>query len=376
MEQAGFITVYRLSCSMLRLSKIVLTHFKNYPAASFEFPQRVTGICGLNGRGKTNLLDAIYYCCFTKSYFSNSEQLNVCFGKEGFRIEAWFANNIQPLKVVCVSRGSGKKEILLNDIAYEKLSQHIGLLPAVIVAPDDIEVITGGSEERRKLIDTILCQLDATYLQQLMLYNKVLLQRNSLLKQMAERGKDDEALLQILDAQLITPANYVFNARKKFTDKLIPLVQQFYQQIAECNELVAVQYESKLLHQPFEQLLLQMRERDKYLQRSNTGIHKDDLSFMLNGQPFKTIASQGQRKSLLFAVKLAEYELMRQGKGFAPILLLDDVFEKLDEKRMHNLLQWVCLQNDGPVFITDTHRERLEKAFHNLAVEAHIIELN
>lgn len=231
MRQAGFITVYRLSCIMLRLNKIVLTHFKNYPAASFEFPQRVTGICGLNGRGKTNLLDAIYYCCFTKSYFSNSEQLNVCFGKEGFRMEAWFTNAAQPLKVVCISRGNGKKEILLNDIAYEKLSQHIGLLPAVIVAPDDIEVITGGSEERRKLIDTILCQLDATYLQQLMLYNKVLLQRNSLLKQMAEKGKDDEALLQILDAQLIAPGNYVFAARKKFTDKLIPLVQQFYQQL-------------------------------------------------------------------------------------------------------------------------------------------------
>ncbi|RYY71455.1 MAG: DNA replication and repair protein RecF [Chitinophagaceae bacterium] len=360
---------------MLRLSKIALTHFKNYEFESFDFTARVTGICGLNGMGKTNLLDAIYYCCFTKSYFTSSDQLNIGFGKEGFRLEGNFANNADALKVVCINRGTGKKEFYLNDVPYEKLSKHIGLLPTVMIAPDDIEIITGGSEERRKLLDTIICQLDPEYLQQLMIYNKVLQQRNSLLKQFAERNSNDEALLQILDDQLTAPGNYVYEKRRSFTQQLIPLVQGFYKQIAENDEQVHISYVSKLSQQNFTQLLLQNRDRDRYLQRTNGGIHKDDLIFELNGQPFKSIASQGQRKSLLFAIKLAEYEIMRKGKGYPPLLLLDDVFEKLDDSRMKNLLNWVCNQNEGQVFITDTHRERLEKAFEVLRVDGQIIEL-
>ncbi|RYD79655.1 MAG: DNA replication and repair protein RecF [Sphingobacteriales bacterium] len=360
---------------MLRLSRISLTHFKNYEFESFGFTSRVTGICGLNGKGKTNLLDAIFYCCFTKSYFTSSDQLNVCFGKDGFRLEGHFANEQDELKVVCINRGTGKKEFYLNDVQYEKLSKHIGLLPTVMIAPDDIEIITGGSEERRKLIDAIICQLDAVYLQQLMIYNKVLQQRNGLLKQFAEKGKTEETLLQILDDQLIPPGNYVFERRKKFTAQLIPLVQDFYKQIAENEEQIHISYESKLFSQSFDQLLTQNRDKDRFSQRTNAGIHKDDIVFELNGQPFKSIASQGQRKSLLFAIKLAEYEVMRMGKGFAPLLLLDDVFEKLDDNRMKNLLNWVCNQNEGQVFITDTHRERLEKAFEQLNVDGQIIEL-
>jgi DNA replication and repair protein RecF len=360
---------------MLRLSKIAITHFKNYDFTSFDFTSRVIGICGLNGKGKTNLLDAIYYCCFTKSYFTSGDQLNIGFGKEGFRLEGNFANETTALKVVAINRGTGKKEFYLNDVPYEKLSKHIGLLPTVMIAPDDIDIITGGSEERRKLIDAIICQLDADYLQQLMIYNRVLLQRNSLLKQFAEKGSNDEALLQILDDQLIAPGNYVFEKRKQFTQQLIPLVQNFYNQIAENEEQVRISYESKLFQQSFGQLLLQNRDRDRYLQRTNAGIHKDDLLFGLNDHSFKSIASQGQRKSLLFAIKLAEYEVMRLGKGFAPLLLLDDVFEKLDDNRMKNMLNWVCNQNEGQVFITDTHRERLENAFKVLEVDGQVIEL-
>lgn len=360
---------------MLRLSKISLTHFKNYEFESFDFTSRVTGICGLNGKGKTNLLDAIFYCCFTKSYFTSSDQLAVGFGKEGFRLEGYFTNNEESLKVVCINRGIGKKEFYLNDVQYEKLSRHIGLLPTVMIAPDDIEIITGGSEERRKLIDAIICQLDAVYLQQLMIYNKVLQQRNSLLKQFAENGKTDETLLQILDDQLTAPGNYVFDKRKIFTEQLIPMVQNFYKQIAENEEQIKISYESKLFKQNFDQLLMQNRDKDRFTQRTNAGVHKDDIVFELNGQPFKSIASQGQRKSLLFAIKLAEYEVMRLGKGFAPLLLLDDVFEKLDDNRMKNLLHWVCNKNEGQVFITDTHRDRLEKAFEVLAVNGQIIEL-
>lgn len=360
---------------MLRLSKISLTHFKNYDFKSFDFSRQVVGICGLNGMGKTNLLDSIYYCCFTKSYFTASDQLNTGFGKEGFRLEASFEKNEHKEKVLCINRGVGKKEFSVNDMLYQRLASHIGLLPAVMIAPDDIEIITGGGEGRRKMIDTIICQLDAEYLQQLILYNKVLLQRNSLLKQFAESRQRNEALLEIMDLQLVQPGNFVFEKRREFVQQFIPMLQEFYGQIADQKETVQAQYVSSLQQTSFARLLQQNRERDGYLQRTSAGPHKDDLIFDLNGQPFKTIASQGQRKSLLFALKLAEYSYIRQHKGFAPLLLLDDVFEKLDARRMHNLLHWVCKENEGQVFITDTHRERLELAFAQLGVLAQIIEL-
>lgn len=367
---------FTLSCIlMLQLQSIKITQFKNYDFTSFDFDERVIGICGLNGKGKTNLLDAIYYCCFTKSYFNNTDALNVGFGKDGFRLEASFLNNNIAQKLVCIHRGTSKKELYLNDVLYEKLAQHIGLMPAVMIAPDDVDIITGGSEGRRKLIDAILCQLDAVYLQQLMMYNKVLAQRNGLLKQFSERGSFDEALLEILNEQLTAPGNYVFNKRTSFAEAYVPLVQNFYQQIANNQELVSIRYESKLLRFSLDDLLKQNLDRDRYLQRTNAGVHKDDWLFELNEQPFKNIASQGQRKSLLFALKLAEYEIIKTNKGFAPILLLDDVFEKLDENRMKNLLHWVCNENEGQVFITDTHKERLQFAFEQLQVNGQIIEL-
>lgn len=365
-----------VSCiSMLRLTKIALTQFKNYDLSSFDINERVIGICGLNGRGKTNLIDAIYYCCFTKSYFSKTDGLNIRFDKDGFRLESFFELGGNAQKIVCIHRTMGKKELLLNDVPYEKLSQHIGRFPVVIIAPDDIELITGGSEERRKFIDTVLSQMDGNYLQQLIQYNKVLLQRNSLLKRFAEQGKTDWPLLEVIDEQLIKPGNFIYSKRKFFAGQLIPLVQKFYAQIADNNEQISLQYDSRLNENSFESLLNSFREKDFILQRSNAGIHRDDIGMQLNGQPFKTTASQGQRKSLLFALKLAEFELLKKNKGFAPLLLLDDVFEKLDDNRMRQLLHWVCNENEGQVFITDTHRERLESALNGLNTKFQIIEL-
>ncbi len=360
---------------MLSLQQISLTHFKNYALRTFQFAGQVIGICGLNGKGKTNLLDAIYYSCFTKSYFSASDALTIGFNKEGFRLEAQFSRNDQPQEVICIHRGAMKKEFYLNEVPYEKFSQHIGLLPAVMIAPDDIDIITAGSELRRKYIDTVLSQVDASYLQQLITYNKVLQQRNSLLKQFAQGGTSDLALLEIYNQQLIEPGLQIFEKRKTFTNRLLPLVHAFYQQIASNEERVQIQYDSQLMEETFDVLLKKSLEKDKVLQRTNTGIHKDELLFTLNGQIFKNIASQGQRKSLLFALKLAEYEVIKQEKGFPPLLLLDDVFEKLDDLRMNNLLKWVCKENNGQVFITDTHQERLEMAFQTLGVEAMIISL-
>ena len=377
----SFLKVYKdvisyVSCScMLLLNKIIITHFKNYDLNSFEFTQNVVGICGLNGKGKTNLLDAIYYCCFTKSYFSGTDLLNINFDKDGFRLEAFFRKQAQEQKVICINRGNNKKEFTLNDVPYEKFSKHIGILPAVMIAPDDIELITGKSENRRKYIDTVLSQVDAGYLQQLIVYNKVLLQRNSLLKNWESDRNNSMAVLEILDEQLIVPGNIIYKKRKEFLEQLIPLVQKFYHMIADDAEIISLQYSSKLNESSFEDLLKQNLQKDILLQRSNAGIHKDDIVFELNGQIFRNIASQGQRKSLLFALKLAEFELLKLHKGFAPLLLLDDVFEKLDSKRMQQLLQWVCRENDGQVFITDTHKERLEEAFDSLDVEFQIIEL-
>ncbi len=360
---------------MLFLDKITLTQFKNYPLSTFDFTERIIGICGLNGKGKTNLLDAAYYCCFTKSYFSRNDANNITFEQDGFRLEAYFKLQNEVQKLVCVNRAASKKELWFNDVAYEKFSHHIGRFPAVMVAPDDIGLITGGSEERRRFMDTVLSQMDAEYLQQLMLYNKVLLQRNSLLKQFAERGKTDWPLLDVLDEQLIKPGNFIFESRKGFTEDLIPLVQKFYHQIADNAEEISLSYDSRLNDSSFYELLNNFRQKDFMFQRSNTGVHKDELSFQLNGHVFKTTASQGQRKSLLFALKLAEFELLKTNKGFAPLLLLDDVFEKLDDNRIHQLLQWVCIENDGQVFITDTHKERLVEAFENLNTAYQVIEL-
>ena len=360
---------------MLRLHKIIITHFKNYGISTFNFSKNVIGISGLNGIGKTNLLDAIYYCCFTKSYFTGTDALNTNFEKDGFRLEADFENNANQHKITCINRSTSKKEFLLNEVPYEKLSKHIGLLPAVIIAPDDVEIIIGGSEGRRRYLDTVICQLDGEYLQQLIIYNKVLLQRNSLLKRFAENGKIDWELLEIINKQLTDPAKTVFEKRMEFTKQLIPLIESFYKRIAENSESVNIVYKSKLQEEDFEDSLKKSFERDRLSQRTTSGIHRDDIFFTLNNQPFKSIASQGQRKSLLFALKLAQYQLLKNYKSFSPILLLDDVFEKLDEKRMERLLQWVCNENDGQVFITDTHKQRLENIFEKLQINGQLLEL-
>jgi DNA replication and repair protein RecF len=353
------------------LKKISVTQFKNYGFASFSFTERVVGICGSNGVGKTNLLDAIYYLCFTKSYFSKTDAQNVQFGKDGFRLEG----DIDGKPVVCVFRGAGKKEFYFDGTAYEKFSHHIGKFPSVVVAPDDAELVTGVSEERRKYMDTLLSQVDAGYLQQLIHYNKLLQQRNSLLKRFAEQGTVNIQLLEVMDEQIIGPANYIHSLRKEYSATIAALAGQLYQKIAGKDETVSLQYESQLNGHAFYLLLQQNREKDLLLQRTNAGIHKDEIGMLLNGQVFKTIASQGQRKSLLFALKLAEFETLKKAKGFAPILLLDDVFEKLDNDRMQHLLHEVCSQNTGQVFITDTHRERLEQAFATLGAKHQLIEL-
>jgi DNA replication and repair protein RecF len=323
-------------------------------------------------------LDAINYLCFTKSYFSKTDALNIHFGDEGFRLEGELENeksedNSQ--KIVCIYRSAQRKEFYLDDIAYEKFSHHIGKFPCVIIAPDDIGMITGGSEERRKFIDTLLSQLDPEYLQHLITYNKVLAQRNSFLKGEAQKSRFDFALLETFDQQLIVPGNYIHQVRKKFSLELFRLIQEFYKNISGNNEVVSIEYNSMLNENRFEELLIASRQKDRLTQRTNAGTHKDDLVFLLHENIFKAIASQGQRKSLLFACKLAEFEILKKEKKFPPVLLLDDVFEKLDENRIENLLKYVCRENSGQVFITDTHAERLKVSLSQFGDVVQLIEL-
>lgn len=359
---------------MLSLAEITLYQFKNYQNRSYRFRSRLVGICGPNGTGKTNLLDAIYYLCFTKSYFSRSDSQNVLHGGQGFRIEGHFNRNGESETAACILRETGRKEFRVNDRAYEKFSQHIGRYTCVIIAPDDAVLITGGSEERRRFIDSLLSQIDADYLQHLLTYNKLLQQRNAFLRQQLETRQADLSLLDVLDQQLLVPAAYIFEKRKALMVSFLPAVRRMYQEIAQQPEDIQLFYESQLLYESMEMLISQSRSRDLASGRTLTGIHRDELDIQFHQQPFRNIASQGQRKSLLFALKLTEMAWLKKEKGFEPILLLDDIFEKLDENRIANLLNQVCVQHQGQVFITDTNAARLESQLKKLGVEYDLVE--
>ncbi|GAC1440779.1 MAG: DNA replication and repair protein RecF [Sediminibacterium sp.] len=360
---------------MFRLRSISLTQFRNYVQQSFSFSERIVGISGLNGTGKTNLLDAIYYLSFSRSYFSRPDSQNVHHGYAGMRLEGNYLLEGRDQHLVCILRENNRKELVLDDEPYKKFSDHIGRFPAVMIAPDDIALITGGSEERRRFIDAILSQISSEYLQQLIDYNNLLKQRNSVLKQSTETGSLDKALLQILDEQLCTRGNYIFQERKKFLADFLTCTGSIYTRIAAKEDGLQLSYESQLLHNSFASLLAANLSKDMALQRTTAGIHRDELGFAMHNASFRSEASQGQRKSLLFALKLAAWQILKEKKSFTPILLLDDVFEKLDEQRMIQLLHWVCMESDGHVFITDTHSERLHRQLTGIGVNYQPLQL-
>jgi DNA replication and repair protein RecF len=359
----------------LYLHSISLFQFKNYYHQQFNFTERIVGICGRNGVGKTNLLDAIHYLCFTKSYFTRSDSMSIHQGHEGFRIEGHFDLNDRKEKAVCILRETGKKEFSVDDELYTKFSKHIGHYPCVIIAPDDIQLIIGGSEERRRFIDTLLSQLDHDYLQSLINYTKILQQRNSFLKSFNDSYNRDISVLDVLDEQLTKEGNFIFEKRREFLLRFLPIVKQLYNDICQRYEDINLFYETELHAVSMAELLKYNRQKDLIVQRSSGGIHKDDLLFRLGDQAFKSIASQGQRKSLLFALKLAEMEIIKEEKNLSPLLLLDDVFEKLDEERISNLLMQVCEDEDAQIFITDTNCNRLQQQLQNLGKPVQMINI-
>ncbi|MEM9992037.1 MAG: DNA replication and repair protein RecF, partial [Bacteroidota bacterium] len=345
------------------LKDITLTHFKNYTAQSVRFSPHLNCFVGLNGMGKTNLLDAIYYCCIGKSYFAGSDRNLVQQGSEGgfFRLEAAFCRQDKLERVVVKVIPGKRKEIARNQVVYTRISEHLGLLPVVMIAPFDVRLALEGSEARRKFLDATLSQLQPAYLQQLIQYNRLLQQRNALLKRFAEQRSFDATLLRTYDAQLVPLGQFIYTSRKTFLEEFQSTFQHYYRLIASEQEQVDYRYLSKLDHYSFEDLLQGAVEKDRVLQRTTVGIHKDDIDFRINRTPVKRFASQGQLKSFILALKLAQYQLMRQHKGLPPILLLDDIFDKLDQQRVQQLLQLLLEQDFGQIFITDTDEHRVQQ---------------
>ncbi|MCX6272273.1 MAG: DNA replication/repair protein RecF [Bacteroidetes bacterium] len=359
------------------LQRLTLTNFKNYTSADLSFSEKINCFVGDNGVGKTNLLDAIYYLSFCKSYFNSQDMQNIRHEEEFFAIHGhYLRNGDQPDVVSCLQRRNQKKQFRLNKKEYDRLADHIGLIPLVMVSPSDADLINLGSEERRKYIDGVISQFDKLYLDNLLNYNKALQQRNSLLRQMAETNTYQASVLEMWDHQMVNPGKEIHQRRSSFLERFIPLFQQFFEFISEGKEKVDIVYESQLNNNGPEELLKNSVSRDLALRFTTTGIHKDDLVFAIGGFPVKKFGSQGQQKSFLVALKLAQFEFTRRIKGYKPVLLFDDVFDKLDEKRAGQLIKLVGEDNFGQVFITDTHFERIKQIFNQLSIDHRIFHIH
>ena len=358
------------------LRYLKLTNFKSYEEAEFSFDENVNGIVGRNGSGKTNLLDAIYYLSFCKSYFSAQDVFSVRFDTDFFAIHGEFHNTeTQNNTQVSCTYKNGHKSMRANKKEYSRLSAHIGLFPVVMVSPYDSDIIHGGSELRRKFFDTIISQFDAEYLQQLISYRKLLMQRNALLKQMFESRKMDASICQIIDEQMIPLGNFIFTRRQDFIQNISPIFQKHYQQLSDGRETVEIQYQSGLLTSSYTEGLQSASVADARSGFSNFGVHKDDFLFLINGQPVKRYGSQGQQKSFSLALRLAQFDYSYERKKIKPILLLDDIFDKLDKARISELLNMVGQDHFGQVFISDTDENRVKQILGEFGIQHQILKI-
>jgi DNA replication and repair protein RecF len=342
------------------LQKISLVNFKNIESQSFDFQQKINCFVGDNGVGKTNVLDAIYYLSFAKSYFNSVAIQNIKHHEPFFMIEGEYVLNDRTEKIVCSLKRGQKKVLKRNGKSYDKFSDHIGQIPLVIISPADRDLVTEGSETRRKFIDGVISQQNKTYLQDLIAYNKILSQRNALLKYFAANRTFDALNLNVYNEQLAIYGARIYEVRKDFLEKFIPIFNEKYQIISGNKESVNLKYRSQLEDFSMLEVLKKSLEKDKVLQYTTSGIHKDDLSFEIEEYPIKKFGSQGQQKSFLIALKLAQFQFIKQQSSIIPILLFDDIFDKLDENRVSQIIELLNNDEFGQIFITDTHSERTE----------------
>jgi DNA replication and repair protein RecF len=358
------------------LESLHLLQFKNYFEANFDFVPGINCFSGNNGAGKTNILDAVYYLSFCKSFSNVSDTQNIKLDSDFFLIQGQYQSGGNRDDLYCGVKRAHKKVFKRNKKEYDRLSDHIGLYPLVLIYPGDVQLITEGSDERRKFIDGVISQYRKEYLYRLIDYNKALAQRNSLLKIFAEKKYFDDVSLEIWDEQLVSHGNYIYEARLEFFRDFSDVFRQHYRKLGNNSEDVDIIYESGLHDESLAELLKASRKRDMMLQYTTAGIHKDNLGFMLNNQPLKRFGSQGQQKTYVIALKLAQYEFIREIKGFEPILLFDDIFDKLDPLRVEQLVKLVSGSGFGQIFITDTHSGRLVEILEQLQAHSRIFQVS
>lgn len=342
------------------LNSLSLINYKNFEQQNFTFDQKINCFVGANGIGKTNVLDAIYHLSFGKSYFNPIASQNIRHGQDFFVIEGLFERENREEKIVVSLKKGQKKIIKRNSKVYKKFSDHIGFIPSVIISPADQDLIVEGSETRRKFMDSVISQSDKNYLNNLINYNKVLQQRNALLKYFALNNTFNSQTLDIYNEQLHHFGSEIFATRKTFLDTFIPIFKSRYNAISNFNEVVNLSYKSDLFEDNLDVLIQKNINKDKALQYTSVGTHRDDLNFEIDDYPIKRFGSQGQQKSFLIALKLAQFDFIKQQSGFFPILLLDDIFDKLDANRVTQILELVHNKNFGQLFISDTHADRTE----------------
>ena len=356
------------------LTELSLLNFKNYDELTAEFSPTVNVFYGHNGAGKTNLLDALHYLSLCKSYFNPVDSQQIKQGQEFFMIQGRFEKNAQSEVITCSLKKSQKKKFQRNKKDYSRLADHIGLFPLVMISPNDSSLITEGSEERRKFVDNVISQTNAAYLDLVISYNKILQNRNSLLKQ-SRNVRLDEELLEIYDSKLVDLGERIFEERRRFMDVFTELFNRHYSFLTEDAELASLDYESQLTGDSFSDLLNKSLEKELLLERTTTGIHKDDLLFSVHDMPLKKFGSQGQQKSFVIALKLAQYTFLTQKKGFKPLLLLDDIFDKIDILRIRRLMMMISEDEFGQIFITHTNKERIEELFEGISTDLRTFEI-
>jgi len=357
------------------LDHLHLLNFKNHPELEVDFSPGLNAFVGKNGAGKTNVLDAIYYLCTTKSYFHTTDADHVRHGETFFAIRGLFRSDDGPIKVHCAVQPSQKKSFRVDDSEYARLSDHIGRFPVVVISPSDRDLLSEGSALRRKFLDGMVAQGDRVYLDRLLQYQRVVQQRNALLKYFAANRVFSAEQLALYDDQLCALAPYLYAARLAFTSAFAPELQRFYSLLSGGQEAVDWTYESDLNNAPLDQLLRDSLARDRVVQYTTTGLHKDDLVFTLNGHPLKKVGSQGQQKSYLVSVKLAQFAQLTRSLGRKPLLLLDDVFDKLDAERVEALVSLVKAQEFGQIFLSDTHADRTNALVKRMDPDGRVVVL-